>query len=64
VQSATSPPQASPTATAALTTEQRLEATTLVANLLSQGDLTGYRILGSKEVQELNIPELSTWHVV
>jgi hypothetical protein len=31
---------------------------------LSQGDLTGYQILSAKDVQELNIPELATWHVV
>jgi hypothetical protein len=63
VGSAASPPQPSPSTTASLTTEQRLEATTLVANLLSQGDLTGYRILSAKEVQELKIPELANWHV-
>lgn len=47
-----------------LSVDQRLEATTLVANILSQGDLNGFRILTSKEVQELNIPALSKWHVV
>jgi hypothetical protein len=46
-----------------LTADERLEATTLVANLLSQGDLTGYRILSAKEVQEI-APGLSNWHVV
>jgi len=46
-----------------LTAEQRLKATTLVANLLSQGDLAGYRILSAKDVEELKIPELATWHV-
>jgi hypothetical protein len=52
-----------PPAGATLTAEQRLEATTLVANLLSQGELTGYRILSPKEVQE-RAPALSSWHVV
>ena len=47
----------------ALTADQRLEATTLVANLLSQGDLAGFRILSPKEVQE-SAPKLASWHVV
>jgi hypothetical protein len=55
---------AAPTVPASLTAEQRLEATTLVANLLSQGDLTGYRILSPKDVQELKVPALFTWDVV
>ena len=53
-----------PSPSADLSVDQRLEATTLVANILSQGDLNGFRILTSKEVQELNIPALSKWHVV
>ena len=47
-----------------LSAEQRLEATTLVANLFSQGELTGYKILSAKDIQELRLPTLSTWHVV
>jgi hypothetical protein len=57
------PPSNRPNAPA-LTVEQRLEATTLVANLLSQGDMTGYRILSPKEVQDLKVPSLSIWDVV
>jgi hypothetical protein len=47
-----------------LPAEQRLEATTLAANLLAQGEMTGYRILTAKDIEELDIPQLSTWHVV
>ncbi len=47
-----------------LPAEQRLEVTTLVANVLSQGDLAGYRILTAKEVQDLGIPPLLWWDVV
>lgn len=57
------PPTPAPATPAALTAEERLEATTLVANLLSQGDLAGYRILSTKEVQE-SAPSLANWHVV
>lgn len=53
-----------PTPSASLSVDQRLEATTLVANLLSQGDLNGFRILTSKEIQDLKISSLSSWHVV
>jgi hypothetical protein len=53
-----------PKTAASLPAELRLEATTLVANLLSQGDLTGYHILTAQEIQSLNNPALATWHAV
>lgn len=62
---AASPSAPQPAAAAAsLTAEQRLEATTLVANLLSQSDLAGFRILTARQLQEMNSPTLASWHVV
>ena len=50
--------------TAQLTAEQQLEATTLVANLLAQGDLTGFRILTTKERNDASLKSFADWHVV
>ena len=47
-----------------LTAEERLEATTLVANLLARGELGKYRILSEREVQASERTQLAAWHVV
>ena len=55
-------PQRAPTR--AVTSEQRLEAMTVVANVLAQGDLAGFKILTSREVKEMKLPDADTWDVV
>lgn len=48
-----------------VTADQRLEATTLVANILGQGDLTNFKILTAKERKELDENgSLDSWHVI
>lgn len=48
----------------AVTPEQRLEATKVVANILAQGDMSNFRILTKKEIAELNNDYLSSSDVV
>lgn len=56
---------AGPPAVRAVTAEQKLEATTLVANILGQGDLTNFKILTTKERKELDDKgEFENWHVL
>jgi len=48
-----------------VTAEQKLEATTLVANILGQGDLANFKILTTKERKELDGKgALDNWHVL
>jgi hypothetical protein len=56
-------PSPSPSADTA-TAEQRLEATKVVANILAQGEMTGFRILTSREVAELKDDYFSRADVV
>ncbi len=47
----------------AVTAEQRLEATKVVANILAQGDMTNFRILTAKEIAELDSDYVTQSHV-
>jgi hypothetical protein len=48
-----------------VTAEQRLEATTLVANILAQGDLSNFRILNARERKALgDDPLIESWDVI
>jgi hypothetical protein len=47
-----------------VTADERLEATKVVANILAQGDMTGFRLLSSKEVADLNSEYFSKSDVV
>jgi hypothetical protein len=48
-----------------VTAEQRLEATTVVANILGQGELSNFKILTAKERKELDDKgSLESWHVI
>jgi hypothetical protein len=49
---------------ATVTAEQRLEATKVVANILAQGDMTGFKLLTSREISELNSEYVSKSDVV
>ncbi len=50
---------------AAVTAEQKIEATTLVANILGQGDLANFKILTAKERKELDDKgAFESWHVI
>jgi len=44
--------------------ERRLEATTFAANLLAQGDLSGFRILSAKELEDPALKALAAWEVI
>jgi hypothetical protein len=44
--------------------EQRLEATTVIANIFSSSDLAGFRILTAKERESTPLKDLSNWDVV
>jgi hypothetical protein len=48
----------------AVTAEQRLEARKVVANILAQGQMTGFRLLSSEEVSDLKSEYLSKSDVV
>lgn len=49
----------------AVTAEQKLDATTLVANILGQGDLANFKILTTKERKELDdTGAFESWHVL
>lgn len=54
---------AAPQKPAAVTAEQRLEATKVVANILAQGDMTNFRILTAKEIAELDNEYVTQSHV-
>jgi hypothetical protein len=58
------PPNAAPSKGSAVTPEQRLEATKVVANILAQGEMSNFRILTKKEIAELNNDYLSGSDVV
>lgn len=58
------PPKAASGQGSAVTPEQRLEATKVVANILAQGDMSNFRILSKKEIAELNSDYLSGSDVV
>lgn len=60
-----STPRASPPATLSQTAlEQRLEATKVVANILAQGEMTGFSILSAKEIADLKSEYFSGSDVV
>jgi hypothetical protein len=63
--SSTAPTRQAPNAAPrTLSAEERLEATTLVANLLAQSDLSGQKILTSKELKEADLQDFDAhWHV-
>ena len=65
---ASSPPAPVPSSTqprsGVVTAEQRLEATKIVANILAQGDMTGFKLLTSHEVSELRSDYFSKSDVV
>lgn len=48
----------------AVTAEQRLEATKAVANILAQGDMTGFKLLTAREIADLRSEYLSKSDVV
>jgi hypothetical protein len=52
------------TSSAVVSADQRLEATKLVANILAQGEMTGFRILSTREVVELKSAYFSGSDVV
>jgi hypothetical protein len=54
---------AAPPKPAAVTAEQRLEATKVVANILAQGDMTNFRILTAKEIADLDSDYVTQSHV-
>ena len=62
------PPIASPPKIATpkneVTAEQKLEATKVVANILAQGEMTGFRLLTAKEIAEINTDYTRSAHVV
>ena len=58
------PARPQPSTQSSITAEQRLEATRVVANILAQGDMTGFRILGTKEIAELKSEYFSSSDVV
>jgi hypothetical protein len=59
----TAPPQPERNARGS-TAEERLEATKIVANILSQGELSNFRILTAREIAELKSGYLSSSDVV
>lgn len=67
--SPTPPPPLVPSASnsrrpASVTAEQRLEATKIVANILAQGDMTGFKLLTAQEIEDLKSDYLSKSDVV
>jgi hypothetical protein len=56
------PPKPQPSAV--VSAEERLEATKVVANILAQGEMSGFRILSAKEIEELGTDYFSTSDVV
>lgn len=67
-QAAAAPPSAwdkAATAPRQVTADERLEATQFVANMLSQAEMSGFRILTAKELANPQIPDfVRTYHVV
>jgi hypothetical protein len=49
--------------TDSVTAEQKLEATKVVANILTQGDMSGFRILSAKEIADLDVEYVTRSHV-
>jgi len=59
------PPSATKTTSpSVVSADQKLEATKMVANILAQGEMTGFRILSSREVEELKSEYFSGSDVV
>lgn len=63
---ASPPPKPQPAKPSAeqLAVERRLEATTFAANLLAQGDLSGFRILSGKEREDPGLKTFAVWDVL
>jgi hypothetical protein len=57
-------PRANPNSTSNVAAEDRLEATKVVANILAQGEMIGFRILSDKEVAETKSEYLQKSDVV